>query len=224
VTDLGGGQDTGEDDGHGPYSPSSGSGCHAESGTGGQGGTGAYFNTLNAIQRQQAVSAITNLSQPCQQAITADNINLQQMAVNAASTNFYSTDVFGSLSVQSVSGYLDPDNPNETLSQYVGNGIAAALYGSNNTITNSIVLNSASYFYFTSGSYGTSLAESQNIVLVHEEMHIATTLDDIGLAARLGLGNFGQVPGMTPGQAETAASMSISSWLEDGCAPVGGHD
>jgi RHS repeat-associated protein len=160
-----------EDDGHGPYSPPNGSGCN--NGSPDPPSTGAYFNLMNAIQRQQAVNAITNLSQPCQNALATHGISTQQMAVNASSTNFYTTDVWGISTVQSISGYVDTSNPNMTLSQYVGNaGVAAALLNNNDTIINSVILNAV--LYFNTISYGTSVAESQNITLVHEEMHMKT--------------------------------------------------
>jgi len=166
------------------------------------------YTALNSIQRAQAVNAISNLGSRCVNALTADHINLNQMAINASTTNFYDTYLTGNVLVSSVSGYSDPTNPQMTMSQYVQGSVAAALVNSNENIINSVMLASV---YFTDVEFGDSLAESQNITLVHEELHIVTGVGDTQLAAMLGLGN--NLPA-------TAASLSISNWLSDGCAPV----
>ena len=83
-----------------------------------------------------------------------------------------------------------------------------------------MILNAALYFYTV--SYGTSLADSQNITLVHEEMHIVTNLDDIGLANLLQIG-VGAPPGMSQAQIAAADSVSIASWLAAGCPQPGGN-
>jgi hypothetical protein len=72
--------------------------------------------------------------------LSAAGIDLNQVAINASSTEYYSAQFEGGDKVRQVSGY-DLGPPGQTLRQYLGGSVAAALlsYGGV-SITNQVVV------------------------------------------------------------------------------------
>jgi RHS repeat-associated protein len=167
-----------------------------------------YHQELNTVQRAQAVMAIQNLGSGCDHALQDVGINTSSLAAVASGIEFFSTYYGeGGLQVRNISGYTNPVHPNQTLSQYLGSGRAATLPLPNGTASNDVVLGP---LYFTQTGYGSDLASSQNITLVHETLHVMTGLGDSALVDKLGFGNLPQ----------NAASTAISNWLATDCPKV----
>jgi RHS repeat-associated protein len=165
---------------------------------------------LNLTQQRQAADAFTSLNHNCQQAITDHNIDLTAVAANAANvTYWFGGGDEGNTTIQSITGYVDPQNPGITLAQdgAGGNVDAEVLEDANgNCCSNNIVLYQG---YFDMN------AQDQNLTLIHENLHAALDLNDRGLAARLGLGAF---PDTSFGN--TTASQAISNWLSRDCTYI----
>jgi RHS repeat-associated protein len=179
---------------------------NTEKGGDGGGNLSAHI-ALNMILRAQTAEALRTLSSRCQQALTSAGINLSDIAAIAATTEYYSTYFEGHYKVRDISGYVNPERPNQTLAQYLGSARAGTLPNALGGAANFVVLGVT---FFTETTFGSSLAESQNRTLIHEALHTGTGLDDVELAEKLG---FGRLP-------QQAASYSISSWLAGDCAPV----
>jgi hypothetical protein len=161
-------------------------------------------NQLNSIQRGQAAQAVEGLSSNCDDWLSADGINMNQVAATAAAATYYATYLEGSLTVNSIVASFDTS----TLNQAVGGNIAISLVNAFGQFANDVVLGS---LYFTTVEYGPNLATSQNVVLVHEALHNATGWGDTTLASNMGLGDFPNTPAGIQ-----AASQAISNFLA-GC-------
>jgi len=172
----------------------------------------AWHRELNKRLRQETTDALRNLSRPCKDAITGDHIDLGFVASNAQRTNYFNaaSPFEGSLFVRDIAGYPT----NENLTQYLGDNVAAVLLGIAGTVTNSVVVGSA---FFSTIQYGSSLAQSQDITLVHEALHTGTGQGDADLANTLQLGFFSNSAG---GNEE--GSRAISNWLANDCPSAGG--
>ena len=157
-----------------------------------------YDQQINNTLHAQAANAFGNLSAQCAKALTADGINLNQVALNASSTVYYNTFFDGNDNVHSITG-----GPNKTLSAYLNGNVAASIYDANGNVANDVVLGP--------GFFGED-AVAQNTTLIHEALHTWLNLDDLQLAARLGLGN---LPNTQAG-ADTASNL-ISAFL----SPIG---
>jgi hypothetical protein len=166
---------------------------------------------LTSALRAQTATALGNLSTRCKNALSADSINLNAVESTAARTQYYNAGATEGtqLTVRNVTDAPD----NETLMQALGSNIAVTLPGVFGSVANDVVIGSS---FLTGTQFGSTVAASQNIVLMHEALHTGTGLNDFQLASKLGLGDF---PATTDGHA--AASMSISYWLEYDCPPPG---
>jgi hypothetical protein len=164
---------------------------------------------LNEIQRRQAVDAINHLGPGCENAFEDKGFNTTDLSVVASGIEFYSTYTDGSIKVRDVTGYINADNPAQTLSQYVGGSRAGTLPSSTGLPSNDVVLGAA-YFTQVSG-YATTLAASQNITLIHEALHVGTNQGDAQLYFFFDLDKT-QYAGQAGG-----FSQAISSWLGHDC-------
>ena len=168
---------------------------------------GWQFLQLNRLLHAVVANAFANLSAQCESQLTADGFNVNAIATTASTTAYYTTQQFGNVTVASITGYVNPSDPGETLSQYIGDGNAAVLYSSSAQLSNDVVLG-ANFFTFDLGGYGTTVLASQIISLLHEALHTGTGLNDQVIAGMLGYGN-----NLSPDQAST----DISDWLSAGC-------
>ena len=157
---------------------------------------------LDAKLRAQTAVSLANLNQNCKNALSADGVDLGQVASVASQTEYYNTNSFeGTELVSSIAG----GTINDTLIQYLGGARAGVLPGIYGWATNNVVVGS---LFFNQIGYGATILDSQNITLVHEALHTGTGLNDPQLALKLGLGSFD-----TSGAGISAASQSISSYL-----------
>jgi hypothetical protein len=163
-----------------------------------------FHQQLNDTLHQQTASALANLSAQCVTAITADGINLNQVALTASSTVYLNTYFEGGLELRNITGYTPPPPAmaNMDLTTYLGTSVAGVVPDANGLPSNFVVVGAV---YFGLNAY------QQNITLIHEALHTGSGLDDPLLAAQLGLGN---------NLSKQAASDSITDWLALGCAPV----
>ena len=129
------------------------------------------------------------------------------LSVTSQSLDFYSVYTEGDLRVRQFG--MDADTTFQTFTDFVATA-RARIMSKDGNISNIVVLSAQ---YFTGVTAGT-LANSQNITLVHESLHVNTGLNDIDLASKLGLGPF-----QNDQAGNSAASASISLWLNYGCPP-----
>jgi len=161
-------------------------------------------NQLNQIQRAQAVIAIDNIGKGCEKAFEALGFTATDLSVIASGIDFYSTYFEGNLTVNSITG----NGNNSTLTQYLGDARAT-------TIGNDVILGPQ---YFNQIAWGSTLAASQNITLIHEALHVGTDQDDAGLFTAFNLSSWQAEYAADNNGQVLSASQTISYWLSKDCS------
>ena len=159
---------------------------------------------LDLSMKGQAAGAVQQLGAGCQFAFFDKGFNVEALLSVVFHSTFYSEYLSGGLKVSTVSGYVNPTDPNQTLSQYVGTARAGVLPDSSGGVGNQVILATS---FFTTIGYGASLLQSQNITLVHEMLHVGTGQNDQQLFNFFNLKAFDQ----------GTASSTISYWLSKDC-------
>ena len=155
---------------------------------------------LNAVQHRHAADAIQSLSSNCATDLGNHGISTGGVALKAASIEYYSTIFEGDYKISE----LVPSFDDRALAAAVGTSNAVTLVDAYGSITHSVVLGAGYFSFNPNREYGRTLAESQNITLVHESLHVYTGRDDIALAEKMGPGQYGSIE---------AASQAISTYL-----------
>jgi RHS repeat-associated protein len=112
----------------------------------------------------------------------------------------------GNLTVAQIAPGLAPYNPSGTLSSIVGSDNAVTLTGSQNTISNTVLLG-AQFFLDPITGNNANYEVGQGTVLLHELLHYPTQMGDSSFVSNYGI---------TLQQFESPSS-AISRWLKNDC-------
>jgi len=157
--------------------------------------------SIQARLQARLLGALFNLPVACSNAFQNIGISTSTLIGDSLLLAFFDTTdpTQAAITVGSINGTSDPT----TLAAVVsGPTVAAFIPG-----TNAVVL---------SGAYFLAPAQYRNDVLIHEDLHYASGLGDAKLAYVLGLFTLAQLPYVTV----EAASVALTSFIDNGCKPV----
>jgi hypothetical protein len=195
----------------------------ATGGGNGQGGFGCWdcelriFNPpsppdaggFNAYGRAIASDAIEDMGPGCEKAL-GSKWDLSSV-LNKADSDIYLDGTNPGVANQTMTSVGYPQFGDETVGQFLQGGSGAPGVPSfteqyNGVPDQYIVLGA---FFDGPGAAGSPLLQTQNAPLVHEVLHTYTGLGDVGLASKLGLGDFTNNP--------NGASTAISNYIAKDC-------
>ena len=154
----------------------------------GQGNTLAFSSSYDLAAGASAFNdgpdntfnnAFDSLSSPCQGWLQSSGINLQAFQFNGNNITWYNATTYPNMTIGSINGTSDQT----TLAQFTSNGVIAQVVTMDGLPTNNVVLGGS--YYSGMPGYSSDLYTSQEIILLHEALHVTTSQGDLSLAQTL---------------------------------------